>query len=70
MKQKFQGSTRVKRAQLQALQRDFDMLQMKDEETINSYFARTLKIAKNMKACRESMLENVITAKNLAVNNS
>ena len=36
---------------------------MKDEETINSYFARTLKIAKSMKECGESMLENVITAK-------
>ena len=63
MKKKFQGSTRVKRAQLQALRRDFEMLHMKDGETVNSYFARTLKIAKNMKACGESMLENVITAK-------
>ncbi|XP_068474716.1 uncharacterized protein [Phaseolus vulgaris] len=63
MKQNFQGSTRVKRAQLQALRRDFEMLQMKDGETINSYFARTLKIAKNMKVCGESMLENVITSK-------
>ena len=63
MKQKFQGYTRVKIAQLQALLRDFEMLQMKDGEKVNSYFARTLKIAKNMKACGESMLENVITAK-------
>ena len=36
MKQKFQRSTRVKRAQLQALRRDFEMLQMKDGETVNS----------------------------------
>ncbi|RDX99787.1 Copia protein, partial [Mucuna pruriens] len=63
MKQKFQGSTRVKRAQLQALRRDFEMLHMKEGEIVNSYFARTLKIAKSMKACGESMRENVITAK-------
>jgi len=33
------------------------------ERSFNSYFARTLKIAKSMKECGESMLENVITAK-------
>ncbi|RDX80732.1 hypothetical protein CR513_38687, partial [Mucuna pruriens] len=48
MKQKFQGSTQVKRAQLQALRGDFEMLHMKERETVNSYFARTLKIAKSM----------------------
>lgn len=62
MKQKFQGSTRVKRAQLQALRKDFELLQMKEEESMNSYFARTLNIAKSMKACGENMQENAITA--------
>ncbi|KAJ1429972.1 Zinc finger, CCHC-type [Sesbania bispinosa] len=33
MKQKLQGSTRVKRAQLQALRKDFEMLQMKEGES-------------------------------------
>ena len=63
MKQKFQGSTRVKRAQLQALRKDFEMLQMKEGESVDSYFARTLKIAKSMKAYGENMQESVITAK-------
>ena len=63
MKQKFQGPTRVKRAQLQALRQEFEMLQMKEDETVNSYFARTLKIAKSMKACEERMRENIIAAK-------
>ncbi|XP_014503095.1 uncharacterized protein LOC106763414 [Vigna radiata var. radiata] len=63
MKQKFQGSARVKHAQLQALRKDFELLQMKDGESVNSYFARTLKITKSMKACSENMQENVITAK-------
>ena len=33
MKKKYEGSTRVKRAQLQALRRDFETLQMKDGES-------------------------------------
>ena len=40
-----------------------EMLQMKEDETVNSYFARTLKIAKSMKACEERMRENIIAAK-------
>lgn len=63
MKQKFQGSTRVKRAQLQALRRDFEVLGMKDGETVNAFFACMLTIANKMKACGESMRENVITEK-------
>ncbi|XP_047150625.1 uncharacterized protein LOC124822641 [Vigna umbellata] len=66
MKQKFQGSTRVKRAQLQALRREFEILQMKKGEIVNLYFARTLKIAKRMKACGEHMDESVITTKILS----
>jgi len=38
MKQKYQGSTRVKQAQLQALHKDFKRLQMKDGESVNSFF--------------------------------
>jgi len=53
----------VKRAQLQALRQDFEMLQIREDETVNSYFARTLKIAKSMKACGESMRENIIATK-------
>ena len=63
MKQKFQGSTRVKRAQLQALRKDFEILQMKEGEIVNAYFSRTLTIANKMKAHGESMSETVVTAK-------
>ncbi|XP_017438090.1 uncharacterized protein LOC108344134 [Vigna angularis] len=63
MKKKFQGSTRVKRVQLQALRKEFEILQMKEGESVNSYFGRTLKIAKSMKAAGEKMEESVITAK-------
>lgn len=63
MNQKFQGSTRVKRAQLQALRRDFEILHMKEGETMNAYFSRTLTMANKMKAHGESMSETIITEK-------
>ncbi|MCI09959.1 retrovirus-related Pol polyprotein from transposon TNT 1-94, partial [Trifolium medium] len=55
MKSKYQGSTKVKRAQLQALRREFEILGMKDAETIDEYFARTLAIANRMAAQGETM---------------
>ena len=38
IRQKYQGSTKVKRAQLQALRREFDLLEMKEEELVDEYF--------------------------------
>lgn len=49
MKQKYQGTTRVKRQQLQALRKEFETLQMKEEESVDWYFARTLSIANKMR---------------------
>jgi len=48
MKKKYQGSTRVERAQLQALRRDFETLAMKDGEYVSSYFSRTMEISNEM----------------------
>ena len=39
LKQKYQGTTRVKRAQLQALRKEFEVLHMKMGELVNDYFA-------------------------------
>nr|CAN77603.1 hypothetical protein VITISV_006917 [Vitis vinifera] len=50
LKQKYQGTTRVKRAHLQALRKEFEILHMKAGESVNEYFARTLTIANKMKA--------------------
>ncbi|XP_024177837.1 uncharacterized protein LOC112183727 [Rosa chinensis] len=63
MRQKYQGSTKVKRAQLQALRREFEVLQMKDGETVDEYFARTLTIVNKMKAHGERMEQLVIVEK-------
>ena len=48
MKKKYQGTARVKRAQLQVLRKEFEILHMKEGESVNDYFARTLSIANKM----------------------
>jgi hypothetical protein len=63
MKQKYQGSTRVKRAQLQAFRKEFEVLQMKEGEGVDAYFARTLIIANKMKIHGENMQQVVIIEK-------
>jgi RNase H-fold protein (predicted Holliday junction resolvase) len=63
MKRKYQGSTKVKRAQLQALRRDFEVLAMKDEETVDEYFSRTLAIANKMTSHGERMEQVTVVEK-------
>jgi hypothetical protein len=63
MRQKYQGSTRVKRAQLQALRREFEVLQMKEGEKVDEYFARTLTIVNKMRVHGETMEQVTIIEK-------
>ena len=53
----------MKRAQLQALRRDFETLHMKEGETINNFFGRTLTIANKMKTRGETMSQTIINEK-------
>ena len=48
MRKKYQGTARVKRAQLQALRRDFETLQMKEGESVMSYCARMMETSNKM----------------------
>ena len=48
MKKKYQGSKRVKRTQLQALRREFESLQMKDGESVTSYYGRMMELTNKM----------------------
>jgi len=50
----------VKRAQLQALRKESEVLQMREVETVDKYFARTLTIANKMKAHGRNMGQIVI----------
>ncbi|KAF1899788.1 hypothetical protein Lal_00019920 [Lupinus albus] len=63
MKKKYQGSSRVKRAQLQALRRDFKTLQMKESETVTDYCSRVMGIANNMRIYGEKMGNTLIVEK-------
>ncbi|XP_012853194.1 PREDICTED: uncharacterized protein LOC105972760 [Erythranthe guttata] len=63
MKKKYEGSTRVKRAQLQALIRDFETLQMKDGESVTSVCARTMEISNKMRFHGEKMGDVTIVEK-------
>ncbi|GAU13723.1 hypothetical protein TSUD_348270 [Trifolium subterraneum] len=63
MRQKFQGSNRVKRAQLQSLRREFEVLWMKEDESVNDFFSRTLVIANKMTAHGESLDQGQIVEK-------
>ena len=55
MKKKYQGSNRTKRAHLQALRKEFEMLHMKNDESVTNYFARTMTIANKMQFHCENM---------------
>lgn len=55
MKVKHQGSARVKRAQLQRLQRTFETLEMKAGEGVAEYFARVMNTTNDMRNCRENV---------------
>ncbi|GAU30667.1 hypothetical protein TSUD_31390 [Trifolium subterraneum] len=63
MRRKYQGSTKVKRAQLQALRREFEVLAMKDNESVNDYFGRTLAIANHMSAQGERLEQVTVVEK-------
>lgn len=55
MKAKYRGSTKVKRAQLQRLQRKFETLEMKIGESLNDYFGRVMETTNDMSNCEKNM---------------
>ncbi|XP_024984103.1 uncharacterized protein LOC112520030 [Cynara cardunculus var. scolymus] len=63
MKRKYQDSSRVKRAQLQALRRDFEVLQMQEGEAVTDYYARAMGITNNMRIHGEKMNDTTIVEK-------
>ncbi|XP_027351026.1 uncharacterized protein LOC113862072 [Abrus precatorius] len=63
MRKKYQGSTKVKRAQLQALRREFELLTMKEGEKIDIFLGRTLTVVNKMKVNGESMEQSTIVSK-------
>ncbi|XP_050939337.1 uncharacterized protein LOC127148946 [Cucumis melo] len=63
MKKKYQGTTRVKRQHLQALCKEFKILQMKQGEFVDEYFSRTLAIVNKMQIHREKIEDVAVVEK-------
>ncbi|KAJ8775178.1 hypothetical protein K2173_020182 [Erythroxylum novogranatense] len=63
MKTKYQGNARVKRAQLQTLRRTFELLEMKNGESISDYFRRVMMVANDMRNCGDDMPDVKIVEK-------
>nr|GEX57677.1 retrovirus-related Pol polyprotein from transposon TNT 1-94 [Tanacetum cinerariifolium] len=57
-KTKYQGMTRVQRAQRQALQKEYEMLSMHDGESVNEYFACTLTVV-NKSRVNKAKIEDI-----------
>ncbi|KAI9191241.1 hypothetical protein LWI28_005681 [Acer negundo] len=55
LKQKYQGTAQVQRAHRQALQKEFEMLNMKMGESVNEYFARTLAMVNKLRVNKGMM---------------
>lgn len=63
MKTKYQGNSRVKRAQLQTLRRNFELLEMRNKEFISDYFTRVMVVANDMRNCGDDMQDVKIVEK-------
>lgn len=63
MRRKYAGNTRVKRSVLQALRKDFEILEMKSGETITEYFSRVMTVANKMRVYGEDMKDVTIVEK-------
>jgi len=56
LKRKYGGNARLKKSMLNALWREFEVLEMSDTETISEYFARVMAMANRMRSNGEIML--------------
>lgn len=63
MKQKYKGTIRVKCAHQQALQKEYEMLQMKEGEYVNKYIAPFLIITNKIKANGEDLRDILVVEK-------
>ena len=63
MKKKYQGTTRAKRQQLQALRSEFELLRMKSGESVTDYFSRMLAIVNKMRIYGDKTEDVIIVEK-------
>ena len=63
MKTKYQGNKRVQSAQLQRLRRNFEVLEMKEGDSITEYFSCVMMVANDMRNLGENMQDDKIVEK-------
>ncbi|XP_071704491.1 uncharacterized protein [Rutidosis leptorrhynchoides] len=63
MKSKFGDNSRVKRSMLSSLRREFEVLAMKNDESVTAYFARVMSVSNKMRRNGETMTDSKIVEK-------
>ncbi|XP_024989284.1 uncharacterized protein LOC112523842 [Cynara cardunculus var. scolymus] len=63
MKERYLGNEKVKRAQLNRLRRSFEVLTMKNGESVGDYFTRVMIIVNEMRSCGKSLNDIKIVEK-------
>ncbi|XP_058776658.1 uncharacterized protein LOC131650979 [Vicia villosa] len=63
LKEEFQGSDKVRAVKLQSLRRDFELLKMKDFETVKDYYSKVKEIVNQMRAFGDDILDKKIVEK-------
>ena len=58
LKKIYGGDEKLKGIKLQALRRQYEMMQMNEQETISEYLARMLALTNLMKACGEAVTDS------------
>ncbi|KAM3219164.1 hypothetical protein P3L10_023695 [Capsicum annuum] len=63
MKKKYQGTTKVKQVQLQALRDEFEALHMQGGESVTEYFSKVLAISNKIRIYGEELKDVIIIEK-------
>ena len=63
LQEAFQGNERTRQMQVLNLRREFEMLRMKEAETIKQYFDRLLAMVNKIRLLREDLLDRRIVEK-------
>ncbi|XP_019457613.1 PREDICTED: uncharacterized protein LOC109358000 [Lupinus angustifolius] len=66
----YAGAEKVKKVKLQTLRREYELLQMRDGDTIGEYFTKIRSLTNLMKGCGEVMRDQLVVEKVLRTLNS
>ena len=57
LKSLYGGDEKLKKVKLQTLRKEYEMIQMKEDESVSIYFSRIVMLTNQMKACGESLTD-------------